>query len=87
MGKKRRQRNTGATPAYPYPSRYGSHSSMLVAEGEGDWVVCEDERGKYATEIQKLDNGFHDPWRTCSAELRHTLMGYQFPDEGNTDEN
>ena len=88
MGKKRRQHSVGPQVAYPYPTRYGSHSSMLV-EGLvalADWVICEDERGKYATEIKKLDNGFHDPWRTCSLDLRQTMMDYQFPDGVDTNE-
>ena len=86
MGKKRRQRNVGPQVAYPYPSRYGSHASMLVSCQEiprsrmnTGWVVCEDERGKYATGVKKLDDGFHDPWRTCSIELRQEMMRNKFP--------
>ena len=88
MVKKSRQRNTGPKVEYPYPSRYGSHTSMLVegVEAMAERVICEDERGKYATEIGKLDNGFHDPWRTCSLDLRQTMMDYQFPDGVDTNE-
>ena len=47
---------------YPYPSRYGSHESMIVALGHRI-VVCEDELGEYDTEEKYLDNGLADPNR------------------------
>ena len=47
---------------YPYPSRYGSHRSMVVHE-DGNRVVCEDEYGQYWTTVDRLDNGEADPRR------------------------
>jgi len=45
---------------YPYPSRYGSHESMIVATGI---IVCEDEFGEYDTEEKYIDSGLADPNR------------------------
>lgn len=52
--------------AYSFPSRFGSHTSMLstdrdtVLEGQ---VYCVDEYGKYLTERSRLDSGLADPNR------------------------
>lgn len=48
---------------YPYPSRYGSHASMVVRELEGNKVVLKDEFGEYETYRKRLDNGSADPFR------------------------
>tara|TARA_B100000749_G_C18410295_1_gene458776 strand:+ start:1020 stop:1265 length:246 start_codon:yes stop_codon:yes gene_type:complete len=53
---------------YPYPSRYGSHSSMIDEEkteelSDKNLVVLEDEHGYYITSRKKLDSGFADPKR------------------------
>lgn len=58
---------------YGYPSRFGSHSSMVkeaLGEGEGALpiigvinCVCEDEYGLYVTERSRLDSGLADPNR------------------------
>jgi len=47
---------------YPYPSRYGTHKSMVVEQTDGV-VVCEDEFGKYITSADRIDNGTADPNR------------------------
>lgn len=57
-----------------YPSQYGSHSSMVVADETGepiegfedlpeDMVVCEDDYGRYTTYKERLDNGLADARR------------------------
>lgn len=50
---------------YPYPSRFGSHSSMIQDSPENNdkYCVCLDEHGSYLTERAKLDNGMADPNR------------------------
>ena len=47
---------------YPYPSRYGSHNSMVFFR-LGKTVFCRDEFGPYITSVDKLDNGLADPNR------------------------
>jgi len=44
------------TKVYEYPSRFGSHSSMVVRE-DGDSIICKDEFGEYKTERLRLDVG------------------------------
>lgn len=53
---------------YKYPSRFGSHASMInqaaTAElNDPDLVVLTDEFGNYSTYKNRLDNGFADPKR------------------------
>lgn len=51
---------------YPYPSRFGSHSSMLSTNRDTvpvGCVICIDEHGQYITEANRLDNGLADPNR------------------------
>ncbi len=48
---------------YPYPSKFGSHKSMVVGLGEQVIVVCQDELGEYETDKWRLDNGLADPNR------------------------
>lgn len=66
------------TSSYKYPSRFGSHSSMVVEsatndrseyDGDADLVVCEDEFGQYETSRTRLDNGLADPNRYLSSRL------------------
>jgi hypothetical protein len=45
------------------PSRYGSHSSMVVEELEEGRVVCKDDAGEYTTLKSRLDTGLADPSR------------------------
>jgi len=47
---------------YPFPSRYGSHQSMVIKENDGT-VVCKDEYGEYTTSKDRLDTGGADPNR------------------------
>ena len=58
------RRNAGHVKkeVYPYPSRYGSHRSMVISK-DGDKVVCKDEFGEYETTVGRLDNGLADPRR------------------------
>ena len=64
--------STGGMPEkekkYSFPSRFGSHSSMIDAEeteklGDPSRVVLKDEHGTYITERSKLDCGLSDPNR------------------------
>tara|TARA_R100001143_G_C3319193_1_gene113899 strand:- start:231 stop:482 length:252 start_codon:yes stop_codon:yes gene_type:complete len=55
---------------YPYPSRFGSHTSMIV-EVKGEWVICEDEDGLYPTLRRFIDTGLADPHRFS------TTVGYR----------
>ena len=58
---------------YKYPSRFGSHKSMVVTESpteeESGKVICEDEFGRYETQVNRLDNGCADPNRFASSRL------------------
>ena len=60
--------NKDKTYKNDFPSECGSHASMIDEEKTAaldneDWVVCIGERGPYATEKRKLDNGMSDPNR------------------------
>jgi len=55
--------HTGRGVVVTTPSRYGSHSSMVVRELEGGRVVCQDDVGEYTTLKSRLDNGMADPNR------------------------
>ena len=81
MGKKGKRQYSAPSKqeVYAHPSKYGSHLSMVNAEATADlysekWVICEDENGKYATEIKRLDNGLADPHRYASKEWRKKNM-------------
>lgn len=58
---------------YPYPSRFGSHKSMVIRDGsdygEPDRVVCQDEYGEYNTFKSRLDTGVADPNRCYEGRL------------------
>ncbi len=62
--------------AYAYPSRFGSHRSMVQAESGDESVpsgrkcVCIDEHGSYVTEMSRLDNGLADPARYATSRLK-----------------
>lgn len=66
--KRRRELSTDNTP-YPYPSKFGSHSSMIdEAETQklnldSSLVVIKDEFGMYVTKRNRLDSGLADPNR------------------------
>lgn len=53
---------------YKYPSRFGSHKSMINLEktealNDPNMVICTDEHGEYTTYANRLDNGLMDPIR------------------------
>lgn len=83
--KSKNSRKTVKETVYAYPSRYGSHQSMVVQESEGDWVVCEDERGFYATTKKDLDSGLADGYRNSSLHFRRKTLNDTFPDGVVTD--
>ena len=61
--------------SYKYPTRYGSHSSMIDEEKTGELnndkeVVLEDEYGYYTTERKRLDSGLSDPNRYKGDRLK-----------------
>ena len=51
---------------YLFPSRYGSHKSMVIKE-DGEIVTCKDEYGEYKTSKDRLDTGGADPNRYASS--------------------
>ena len=51
------------TAEYKMPSRFGSHTSMVVADREDGTVVCRDEFGDYWTYKDRLDIMLSDPSR------------------------
>lgn len=60
---------------YPFPTRYGSHASMVVSEeteklGDPTVCVCKDEHGMYVTEKKRLDDRMADPNRHSDTEWR-----------------
>lgn len=81
MGRKsKNSRSVVKAPVYAYPSRYGSHQSMVVQESDGEWVVCEDDRGFYATKKNELDSGLADGYRNGSRDFRRKTLNDTFPD-------
>lgn len=59
---------------YPYPTRYGSHASMIDKEKTGELnkdkkVVLGDEHGYYVTDEARIDSGLADPNRYDSSRL------------------
>jgi len=73
-----RQRRANRVPTkqepYKYPTRYGSHSSMIDEEKTAEledknMVVLEDEHGYYTTYRDRLDTGLSDPKRYSVGRL------------------
>lgn len=70
---------------YPYPSRFGSHSSMIDAEateklGDPKRVVLRDEFGLYETDRKSLDNREADVNRhSCGARGIQSINGTLVP--------
>lgn len=64
---------------YPYPSRFGSHSSMVVEECIGshgqELVKCKDEYGEYWTPKSRIDSGLLDSNRTNPKRLGKLFQG------------
>ena len=61
--------------SYKYPTRFGSHSSMIDEEktgelNDGQKVVLEDEHGYYTTGRERLDSGLADPNRYKGGRLK-----------------
>lgn len=61
--------------SYDYPTRFGSHSSMIDEEktvelNDDQVVVLKDEHGYYRTEIIRLDSGLADPNRYKGDRLK-----------------
>lgn len=59
-----------AEKPYPFPSHYGSHSSMVVGPvsvrtetGWEEWLLLRDEYGEYLTTQDRIDTGLADPRR------------------------
>ena len=50
-------------------SWFGSHSDMIVEELDDGRVVCEDDRGKYITYANRIDNGLVDPRRSAEDRM------------------
>jgi hypothetical protein len=67
---------------YAYPSRFGSHASMVVKRNEAAGTcVCEDEYGRYKTTIDRLDDKLADPNRYAESRLSKLLGGAQKEEE------
>ena len=65
---KRRYTGPQKKETYPYPSRHGSHASMIDEEQTSEltdekMVVLKDEHGLYVTYRNRIDNGLADPKR------------------------
>jgi hypothetical protein len=59
---------------FKFPSHFGSHASMIVAEeteklADEKLVCLKDEHGTYVTERNRLDNKEADPNRYVTARL------------------
>ena len=60
-----------------YPSRYGSHASMVVSNAkpvDDALVICLDEKGAYITEKQRLDTGIADSKRWAGQRYREEVF-------------
>jgi len=83
MGKKgkRQYKAPSKDEKYPYPSRYGSHESMVVENKEGEpWIVCKDEKGPYVTSRTHLESGLMDPYRLTTSKYRRDMLVKYYPD-------
>jgi len=65
--------------SYPYPSRYGTHKSMVldtqVASNGQTYAKCADEYGEYITPLSNVDSGLSDPNRTSQKRLSKLFSG------------
>ena len=61
-----KKQHEGRAVTVTTPSRYGSHTSMVVRELDDGRVVCRDDIGEYETFKDRLDNGLTDSNRTSS---------------------
>ena len=78
MAKSKAQKQAVKEKPYPYPSRFGSHRSMIVTTlsseadsiNEDTGVLClEDEFGLYFTPTNRIDSGLADPNRYTESRL------------------
>ena len=50
-------KSTKTKATYQYPSRFGTHTSMLVSDATEDGSVkAKDEYGEYTTNMKNVDN-------------------------------
>lgn len=67
---------------YEYPSRFGSHKSMITKGPDNDgFVVCKDEFGEYVTRVERLDSGLVDPNRCKQSRLGKLFQGKKEKDK------
>jgi hypothetical protein len=65
-----------AVSNYPYPTRFGTHRSMVLGEVDNNGMVpCGDEFGQYLTHYSNIDSGRLDPARTDSRRLGKLFGG------------
>ena len=79
MAKGRSKHVTGNT--ITTKSWFGSHAEMIVEELDDGLVICEDDKGKYITNMKMIDSGLADPNRhqlnrKIPEQLLRTLAGY-----------
>lgn len=55
--------NDNKKSLYPYQSRFGSTSDMIVKENEDGTLVLKDEFGEYTTKRLYVDTNMADPFR------------------------
>jgi hypothetical protein len=82
MGKKgkRQYKAPSKEKVSPYPSRFGSHESMVVENNVGDaWIACKDDKGPYVTSRTHLDSGLMDPYRLTTPSFRRDMVKKHFP--------
>lgn len=65
---------------FSYPSRFGSHASMIDEEKTKELnnpllVVLKDDLGHYTTERKRLDTGMGDPNRYAESRLEKLFVG------------
>jgi hypothetical protein len=56
-----------------YPSRYGSHASMVEVD-LGPYVILKDKEGYYLTTKEKMDTGLVDQHRTSLLKKREQKL-------------
>lgn len=78
MGKNKYKGRKGAAEAAQalYPSRYGSHESMVEEACCPHLVICRDDRGRYITKKFRLDSGIADPARFADTPYRDKQLDF-----------
>lgn len=61
------------TAKYEYPSRFGSHSSMIVKDNEDGTSTLKDEFGGYTTPNSRINSGLSDSNRYASDRIAGKL--------------